>query len=310
MKLSHLRNVVAIVERGSLRAAAKHLGLAQPAMSRSIRELEQELGVVLFERNKFGMAPTPAGEIFLRRAKSVQADLQRGLDEIAQLKGENVGKLTVAFSTAGFITMLPKIIRPFRKRYPKVRVKVIESSMPAIESDLRDGLVDMYYGPVPQDFADTSLVVEPLFENPRIVVGRPGHPLRSATSLRELVGEEWVSNHMAMFADGEVVSIFEEAGLPVPHIAMEAGSGMSLISILRSSDLLAPLSALWLGFLDESGVLERFPISDIPNAPPICAVRRGAMPLTPAAEYWNDLAERFAGRKLMSGVSASVSLAQ
>jgi LysR family transcriptional regulator, regulator of abg operon len=61
MKLHHLRNVVAVVERGSLRAGAKHLGLAQPAVSRSIKELEQELGLVLFERNKFGMTLTAPG---------------------------------------------------------------------------------------------------------------------------------------------------------------------------------------------------------------------------------------------------------
>lgn len=297
MKLNHLRNVVAIVERGSLRAAAKHLGLAQPAMSRSVRELEQELGVVLFERNKFGMTPTPAGEIFLRRARSVQADLQRGLDEMAQFQGNDIGRMTVAFSTAGLVVMLPKILPPFRKRFPKVRVKVLESSMPAIEADLRDGLVDMYYGPVPQDFGDASLVIEHLFDNPRIIVGRPNHPLRAATSLRQLANEPWVTSQMAMSADGEVSSIFEAAGLPVPQIAMEAGSGMSLISIVESSDLIAPLSAQWLDFLDKSGVLERFPVRDIPNAPPICAVRRGAMPLTPAAEYWNDLATRFAGRR-------------
>lgn len=297
MKLNHLRNVVAIVERGSLRAAAKHLGLAQPAMSRSIRELEQELGVVLFERNKFGMAPTPAGEIFLRRARSVQADLQRGLDEIAQFKGDDVGRMTVAFSTAGLIVMLPKILPLFRKRFPKVRVKVFESSMPAIEADLRDGLVDMYYGPVPQDFGDSSLVIEHLFDNPRIVVARPGHPLRQATTLQELAEASWVTSHLTMSTDGEVIHMFEAAGLPAPHIAMEAGSGMSLIAIVRSSDLLSPLSAQWLDFLDESDALEQLAIRDIPNAPPICAVRRGAMPLTPAAEYWHDLASRFAGRE-------------
>ena len=170
----------------------------------------------------------------------------------------------------------------------------MESSMPAIEADLRDGLVDMFYGPVPEDFADTSLVIEQLFENPRIVVARPGHPLRSATSLRELIDESWLSSHMSMSCDGEVTSIFAAAGLPAPQVAMEAGSGMSLISILRSSDLLSPLSAQWLSFLDESGVLERLAITDIPNAPPICAVRRRVMPLAPAAEHWNDLAKRCA----------------
>ena len=102
MKLHHLRNVVAIVERGSLRAAAKHLGLAQPAMSRSVRELESELGVVLFERNKFGMTLTTVGEIFVRRAKAMQAEMQRTMDEIEQYKGKGHGDITVAFSAAVF----------------------------------------------------------------------------------------------------------------------------------------------------------------------------------------------------------------
>ena len=95
MKLHHLRNVVAVVERGSLRAGAKHLGLAQPAVSRSIKELEQELGLVLFERNKFGMTLTRAGEVFVRRARGIQAEFARTLEEMEHLKGEDRGMITV-----------------------------------------------------------------------------------------------------------------------------------------------------------------------------------------------------------------------
>lgn len=295
MKLHHIRNVVSVVEKGSLRAAAKHLGIAQPAMSRSIRELEHELGVVLFERNKFGMTLTPVGEIFLRRAKGVQADLQRTLDEIAQFKGRDFGKITIAFSSAGIITLLPRIIAPFRKRFPKVRVKLIESSFAVLEPELRDGVVDVFYGPVPQEYSDFALIIDRLVENPRMVVGRRGHPLRNATSIKELAGASWVAAHITKYTDSEVIAVFKAAALDPPHIAAEAGSGMSLISILKATDLLAPLSKLWLEFIDEGRVLERFPIKDIPDADPICSVRRGNMPLTPAAEHWNDLAGRSVG---------------
>jgi LysR family transcriptional regulator, regulator of abg operon len=308
MKLHHIRNVVSVVEKGSLRAAAKHLGIAQPAMSRSIRELEHELGVVLFERNKFGMTLTPVGEIFLRRAKGLQADLQRTLDEVAQFKGKDLGKITVAFSPAGLFTMFPKIIGPFRKRFPRVRVKLLESSFPALEHDLRDGVVDVYYGPVPEEYSDSALIIDRLFENPRIIVGRRGHPLRAATSIKALAGASWVASHITKYTDSEVISVFQAAGLDPPHIAMEAGSAMSLIWIVKSSDLLAPLSARWLEFIDEVRVLERFPVRDVPNAAPICSVRRGNMPLTPAAEYWNDLAGRFAARHGQSAETEPVRL--
>ncbi|HEX8902917.1 LysR family transcriptional regulator [Vitreimonas sp.] len=298
MKLHHIRNVVAVVERGSLRSAAKHLGLAQPAMSRSIRELEDELGVVLFERNKFGMTLTPVGEIFLRRAKGMQADLQRALDEIEQFKGKDFGKITVAFSAASLGTMLPKLIAPFRQRFPNVRVKVLESALPVMEPDLRDGVVDVFYGPVPEDYSDPALIIERLWDNPRIIVGRRGHPLRGATSLEQLADAGWVAAHMTMDIDTEVVAVFEAAGLPPPRVVMEAGSSLSFTTIIKSSDLLAPMSALLLELMDEEEVLEAFPIRGLPNAAPICAVRRGNMPLTPAAEYWNDLVVRVAGHRV------------
>src|ERR1041384_4427354 len=69
MKFNQLRDVVAIAERGSLCAAARHLALAQPALTRSVHELERELGVPLFERRARGMILTPMGEAFVRRAR-------------------------------------------------------------------------------------------------------------------------------------------------------------------------------------------------------------------------------------------------
>lgn len=294
MKLHHLRNVVAIVERGSLRAAAKHLGLAQPAMSRSIKELEQELGVILFERGKFGMMLTSVGEIFVRRAKGMQVEFQRTLDEIEQFKGKDLGVITVAFSAAGHIALLPAIIGPFRRRFPNIRIKVVEGTFPMLETDIRDGIIDLYYGPVAKDFVDPALYVQLLFENGRIIVARRDHPLRHATTLEELVGASWVTTPVAIDSDGEVNSVFQAAGLPVPHIAMLASSSMSLITIISSSDLLAPLPQQWLEFIEATHFIEHLNIREVPNAPRICAVRRANMPLTPAAEFLNDLALRAA----------------
>jgi len=305
MKLHHLRNVVAIVERGSLRAAAKHLGLAQPAMSRSIKELEQELDVVLFQRNKFGMTVTPVGEIFVRRAKGMLVEFQRTIDEIEQAKGKDLGFVTVAFSAAGLLALLPGMIGPFHRRFPNVRLKVIEGAFPMLETEIRDGLIDLYYGPVSKGFVDPALVVELLFENGRIIVARPDHPLRDATKLKELVGASWVTTPVAIDTDSEVNSVFEAAGLPAPHIAMQAASSMSLLSMIRSSDLLAPLPQQWVEFIDTTHFIERIKIQDVPNAPRICAVRRANFPLTRATEYLNDLAFRAAAIHVKKRASLS-----
>ena len=294
VKLHHLRNVVAVVERGSLRAGARHLGLAQPAVSRSIKELERELGLTLFERNKFGMTLTHAGEVFVRRAKGIQAEFARTLEEMEHLKGEDRGTITLGCSSATLLAMVPTIVSRFHIKFPNIRIKLVEGSLPMLEGQIRDGLVDLYYGPVAAGFVDPALVIELLFENERMIIGRKDHPLRNATSLAELVGASWVTTPMAIDSDNEVNSVFTAAGLPAPRITMQASSAMNLAVIVATSDLLAPVPQQWMELIRVTGAMERIPVREVSKAPRICAVRRANAPLTPAAEFLNDLAERAA----------------
>ncbi|GAC1580408.1 MAG: hypothetical protein NVS3B5_13980 [Sphingomicrobium sp.] len=184
-----------------MRAAARQLGLAQPAISRSIKELEQELGVVLFERNKFGMTLTRAGEVFVRRAKGIQGDLQRTLDEIGQFKGTHQGTITIACSGATILALIPTIVGRFHHKFPNVRLKVLEGTFPMLETEIRDGLIDLYYGPVAKGFNDPALVIDLLFENGRIIIGRRDHPLQNATSIKELVDASWVTTPIEIDGD-------------------------------------------------------------------------------------------------------------
>jgi len=294
MKLHHLRNVVAVVERGSLRAGAKHLGLAQPAVSRSIKELEQELGVVLFERNKFGMTLTRAGEVFVRRAKAIQAEFARTLEDMEHLRGEDRGMITVGCSSATLIAMMPTIVNRFHAKYPNIRIKLLEGSLPMLETQIRDGLVDLYYGPVATGFVDPALLIEHLFENERMIIGRRDHPLRHAKALEELVGASWVTTPMAIDSDNEVNSVFAAAGLPAPRIVMQASSAMNLAVIVATTELLAPVPQQWIELIRATGMMERIPVREVSKAPRICAVRRANIPLTPAAEFLNDIAMRAA----------------
>lgn len=306
MKLHHLRNVVAVVERGSLRAGAKYLGIAQPAMSRSIVELERDLGVTLFERTKYGMTLTRSGEYFARRAKAVLADLQRTIDEMDHLSGEDRGIITLGCSTASAIAIIPTIVNRFHLKYPNVRIKVVEGALPTIETDLRDGIIDLYVGPVAPGFVDPALVIEPLIQNERMVIARRDHPLKEATRLEQLVDASWVTTPIAIDSDKEVITLFMAAGLPSPKIVMEASSGFTLATIVATSNLLAPVPRQWLDVIRVTGLMTRIPVIDLPNAPPICSVRRSNVPLTPAAEHLNDLATRAAGthiRMLMSAPS-------
>jgi LysR family transcriptional regulator, regulator of abg operon len=294
MKLNQLRDMVAIVERGSLRAAARHLELAQPALTRSIRTLERELGATLFEREARGMVLTPMGRLFYQRASSVVNELRRAREELEQTSGDPQGSVVAGLSIMPHVGMLPAALPAFRKRFPGVKLKIIEGLYPAIEAGLRDGSIDFYLGASPQVTPATGLVSEVLFQNTRTVVGRKNHPLCNATSIAELGGAEWATTSVNYNAADDLNELFASYHMPAPRVMLQAHSAMSVMVALAYSDLLAILPVQWNEFPLTHGALQVIPIRERLPAPSIVCIRRPDLPLTPAAEFFCDLLRRHA----------------
>ncbi len=295
MKLHHLRDVIAVAERGSLRAAARHLGVAQPTLTRSIRDLERELGAALFERRAQGMTVTTIGERFLARASAAQSELKRARDEVAQLQGQARGTVKVCLSSVPHIALLPAALRPFRDRYPDAHLDITEGVFPTVEADLRNGLLDCYVGPPPPRLAAAGLLVEKLFDNSRVIVGRKGHPLAGARSLRDLAGAEWATASITHRAEEELGPLFTQHGLPAPRLVVQCHSSLTFIIAITNSDLLMVLPVQWLKSSLTRDAIQPISVRETLAAPPICIVRRAGLPLTPAAEYFCDMIRRSAG---------------
>jgi LysR family transcriptional regulator of abg operon len=292
MKLHHFRNVVAIAEQGSLRAAARSMRIAQPALTRSLSELERELGAPLFERRARGMVLTPIGHAFVRRASAVLNEVSRARDEVNQLKGGSSGSVTVGLSIAPHISMLPRSLRPFRTQYPDIRMHVIEGFYPTLESDLRNGSIDFYVGPAPDDALAAELLQEKLFDNTRTVLCRKNHPLAKARSLRELADAEWATTSITSLAEDELKSLFESYGLAAPRLILRSQSALTLIVMLAHTDLLAMVPRQWKDFAPMAGVLAAINVQERLPAPAIVLIRRRDVPLTPAAAYLATLLSR------------------
>lgn len=298
MKLAQFRDVVAVAERGSLRAAARHLGAAQPALSRSIHELERELGVPLFERRARGMLLTPMGEVFVRRAGAVLGEVRRARDEIEQLQGGVRGSVVAALSSVPHMALLPSALRPFRARYPNVRLRIVEGVYPAFETGLKDGSIDCYVGPTPGASLASELVQEKLFDNARTILGRKGHPLAKVRSLRGLVNAEWAwaATSITHDAEAELAELFQRHRLPTPRLALMTTSALTLIVALMHSDAVAMVPIQWTRFAPTARELAPIKVTEALGAPPIVAIRRAGLPLTPAAEFLVDLMRRGAPR--------------
>ena len=297
MKLSQVQHALAVAEHGGLRRAARHLGLAQPAITRSIRDLEQELGATLFERRPTGMVPTPIGEAFVRRTAAAQRELDRARDEVQQMKDVHAGTVALGLSTAAHVSMLPRVLQPFYSRFPDVRLKITEGLFPASAAAMREGATDLYVGPLSEDRLSSEFLAEKLFDNQRVVVGRRGHPLENATSLADLANARWVTTSVTTDSEAELGPLFRQHGLRQPAVAAQAQSALSMITVAAWSDLLAMLPQQWLAFVRSSQLLVHIKLEETLAAPSLFIVTRASLPLTPVAEYLADLFRRAALNK-------------
>ncbi len=295
VKLAHLRDVLAVAETGSLRAAGRQLGITQPAITRSIREIEHELGVPLFERHAKGVKVTPIGASFLRRAEAIQSELRRAREEIEQLKGHQTGQVTVAFSSGSAIAILPGALPTFRKRFPDAMVKIMESLFQSVEAEIISGSVDFYVGPLDDVISSTTLLVDKLFDNRRMVIARRGHPLQGARTLAELSGAKWIRPAFTTRkSEADFELVFERAGLPQPQVVMHTRSALMTLLAMTSSDLLTILPTQLLDFPAAMDRLQPLTLEEELYAAPICRIRRRDLPLTPMAEHLFDLIQKSA----------------
>jgi len=303
MKLQNFREVVAVAEQGSIRAAARLLGVSQPGLTRSLAELERQLGGPLFERRARGVVPTLLGQAFMRRAASILHEVRRTRDEMAQLCGHTTGTVTAGLSIAAHLALLPPALVPFRRRYPDTKLHIIEGFYPTLEPGLRNGGVDFYIGVDPGRKVAPELSRELVSANRRAVLCRSGHPLASATSLAQLCKTEWATTSITAEAEDEVGAIFKQHGLPTPNLVLRSQSALTLMTCLLHSDLLAMVPVQWNEAALTRGLLTTIPVAEELSALPMVAVTRTDLPLTPAAMHLLDLLKR--GRILQTDAHAS-----
>ncbi len=262
MRLSQIRDFVAVVESGGIRAAARKLGVSQPAITRSVRGLEGELHARLLQRTPTGVVLTQPGRAFLARARAAQAELRKAEEELDRLD-QKVG--SVAFGVSPTSTILvPEAINRFRQQFPQTRVHIAEGLPQLLLPLVRDETLDFAICRRAVVKLDSALAFRPLFRHDFAVVARRGHPLEKADSLAQLAEANWVSLLPAS-AGGPLDRVFSQAGLLVPQQVIQCESYNTAIGLIAKTDMLGFLSRQALGesilrdFLQEIPVAEPMP---------------------------------------------------
>jgi LysR family transcriptional regulator of abg operon len=142
LKLHQLRAFVDVARQGSIRAASRISGLSQPALTKSIQELELSLGAKLFVRRQQGVVLTDIGDNFLRHASLVIEELRVAQEDIQQRLGLSGGQVNVGVGGSVARTIMPQVINQFHREYPLVKVRIVEGQLVSMVHELRHGALD------------------------------------------------------------------------------------------------------------------------------------------------------------------------
>lgn len=244
MKLHALQALVAAVEDGSLRNAARRLGLSQPALTKVIRELEIELAAPLLVRTTQGVLPTAQGQVLFEHARKVARELQNATEQISQLGGDMRGELTIGAVPVAVMLLIPETLRTYGHAFPAIKLRVSEELYLAQLQRLRSGLVDVAVGGIPVDLASGEFVTEELMSTTMVVVVRKGHPRAKARHLAQLADAKWVytggfdasAATSPATVTGYALQLFERHGLPAPPAGAVVNSTLALISLVGTGD--------------------------------------------------------------------------
>lgn len=248
LKLRHLVLVDALSEHGSLVSAAAHLRVGQPVLSRALRDLEEILGVPLYERGPHGVTPTIYGTAFTDHARAVLAQLTQAGRHLAELADAGRGTVTVGTHLAGSNLLLPRAIARLKAAHPHVTVVIREATPDALLADLEAGRVDLIVGRLTSLPGRTS-VQHRLHDEPVRLVARRGHPAHRIRRLRlaALIDYPWGLPGVETALRGELEQIFLHHELPLPANRIECTSILTLRNLLVETDMIAALPALIAG---------------------------------------------------------------
>ena len=235
MKLNALSALVEAVNEGSLRAAARKLGVTQPALTKMVRELERELGATLLQRTTTGVTPTAQGKILHARAVAARKELDEAVQQIGQLGGRMVGELSIGAVPLALLVLIPEAVRTYNREFPDMMLQLREELYVGQLSLLRQRAVDIVVGPIPDNLPPGEFHIESLMPIEMVVVVGRGNPKATARSLKDLSGSRWVNTSLSGHTGyGRV--LFERNGLAPPAPAAVVNSTLGLMSLISHGD--------------------------------------------------------------------------
>jgi molybdate transport repressor ModE-like protein len=243
IKLRQLALLKAVADHGTISAAANILHMSQPAVSKTIRELEELLGETLFERRATGVIATPFGDQFIRSARSVYAELNRAAEELTALRDGLGGTLTIGSYMVALPTLLPRALSFFLDADATTRVSVVEGGKEKLLEGLMAGQIDVVVGRMNDMSQQDSIRQTPLYFEPIVLVVGNRNPLAHKPDLSpaDLGGQEWIMPPATSVVRTPINLFFVREAIAAPKRVIETVSYSVTRPLLMERNIVAAL---------------------------------------------------------------------
>jgi DNA-binding transcriptional LysR family regulator len=265
LKSRQMLLLIALYEVKSLRKAAAMLNMTQPTATKLLQDLEHNIGLPLFDRGRRGMQPTNYGDVMIRHARLVLADLDRTRLELEALSSGATGQIKIGAVISAIPFVLARAVAKLKRQHPRLFVSIDVGTSDALVPALAKGELDVLLAR-PLVLADRpEFNYEELIGEPLHIVSRVEHPLASAASvsLQDLAPWPWTLLPAGSPMRKVLQPVFAEIGPGQPSDVVETSSMMTMIALLQESDMLAVMPADVTDFNVRHGLLRRIPI-DLP----------------------------------------------
>jgi LysR family transcriptional regulator of gallate degradation len=281
---------LALFEKKNIQFAADSLGNTKASVYSSVRQMEEWLGLKLFETEPDGVSPTAFGKILAMHVKMAFAEIRRCLEDLVSIDGVTQGSVNIGTLpyTRTFIT--PKAINQVLLEHPELDVTTHEGSYGVMEAALRSGDIDFIVGAVREHEESSDITTEILFEDKLAVIARAGHPLikQKKINLKLLQDLPWVLPAKGSPAWHLFNETLARCQVTHPKHAIHTSSFSMVRGLLIDSDRVALLSEHQIYYEKKCGLLDVIPVELPDTYRPIGITLRKASQPSPAAKLFID----------------------
>jgi DNA-binding transcriptional LysR family regulator len=289
LKTRQLLLVVALAEEGNIHRAAAALNMTQPAASKLLRELEEMLGALLFERMPRGMKPTLYGDALIRHARAVLGSLDQAQEELTALKAGRLGHVAVGAITSPGVSVLPAAVAAVKRTHANMRISVEIVASNVLLEHLAQDRLDIVLGRLSAEHDKLALRYEALTGEPVCAVVRPGHPLLETAettplALADVARATWVVPPLASVLRHRFELMFQRASLAPPSNVVETPALLFITRVLEQSDMIAVLTGDVARYYAAHGMVAILPLPMDCQMDDFGIITRADKLLSPAAE--------------------------